>query len=314
MKKITLFLFIFQSFNLFGQITVNPEVINGIAPSGLYHKFANISSDKTFAIGVNKETLNFVAGGTDNVGLGTYTTRDGVLIQNVPTSPFYNNHGKFHIWHHATYAATQSSPTDVFSGGPQLLLDQNAIYSPVGPPIDFYSRLQFRSTGTYSLGNSRHLKKGNTWELKAKSYVYAYPFIGSQPDFSTEDFVINHSVGGDAVTIMGNGNIKHHGYSMLGNASNTPNIKMVLITTNLASTQNAHVTAAHGLDPLKIISVTALASTSVSASNLIPANNASYANSEYSVDINGANIILTNSGSSTNVLSQPCKVVITYIE
>lgn len=316
MKKILLLFAIFQSIVVSGQIVINPEIINGTTSGPTptqYSDFANITSNKNFAIGAGRETLNFVNSGTHNVGLGTYTTRSGVLVANAPTSPFYNNHAKLHIWHPATYVATQSAPYSVFSGGPQLLLDQQAIYSPVGTQ-DFYSRLQFRSSGTYQLGNTRYLQRGNTWELKAKSYVYAYPYNGSLPHFSTEDFVINHSMGGDAVTISGNSNVKHHGYTKLGNEINTPNIKMILITGNLSSNPSSFVTEPHGLDPLKIISVTALASATTTSTNLVPANNASYPNSEYSVDINGSNVILSNSASSNNVLGWYCRVLITYIE
>lgn len=313
MHKIVLLFILFQAQNLLGQIATLPGTIG--TPGGIFTiTRPTITSSTEFSIGANEnKTLNFTLGGSYNVGIGTYGTQESVLVANAPSSPsFNNNEGKLHIWHVSTPNYSQNSQFAPKSGGPQLLLDQRAIYSPGGPPADYYSRLQFRSTGVGFIGHTRYLQKGNVWEIKAKSYVYTYPFLADNPGYEVEDLIIRHSVGGDAITITGNTNTKHHGFTKLGNETNTPSIKMAYLTGTFANF--AYTLIPHGIaDPLKIVGVSVLLENS--ATNIIPPNYSVNAGLLYDYDINASNIVLTpQTGSLVNLQGKNVKVVITYVE
>lgn len=313
MNRIILAIAFLQSSFLIAQITTLPTsttTSNQVTTTNL----PMITSNTMFSIGANSnKTLNFSTGGSHNVGIGTYGTLESVLIQNASTTPsFNNNEGKLHIWHVSTPSITQTGPNSPKTGGPQLLLDQKAIYSPNSPPADFYSRLQFRSTGVANIGNTRYLQSGNIWEIKAKSYVYAYPFTANNPGYQDEDLIIRHSVGGSAVTITGNTNTKHHGFTKLGDQINTPNVKMVFLTGTIANA--AFTLIPHGVtNPLKIISISVLVENN--PINMIPPSYFINAGLHYDYDINGSNIVLTPAASSlVNLNGKLAKILVTYTE
>lgn len=324
MKTLAIILYITLSVNTFAQIEILPDrPYNPNSPyqppSVACHRFPILTANTFFSIGASgNETLNFTPSGTNNVGIGTRTRVEGsgssASSSYYNCFPFYFNEAKLHIRHFGTLSANGSGywgyPGLIpYSEGPQLLLEQATGGLPTD---DYFSRIKFRSSATEYLGHMNYYRRSSThWLIKASNYAYNYPHNSNQPSYETEEFIINHSLGGEAFHIFGNADIRHNEYTMLGN--NAPNIKMAYITGTIPSSGFAQIP--HNIaDPSKIISITGLAE--ISATNLIPASYTLNPGNLYNLDINGSNVIVTvgTSSQSSQITGKPVRILITYIK
>ena len=102
-----------------------------------------------------------------------------------------------------------------------------------------------------------------------------------------------------------------NGYSKLG--SNGPSIKTLKLTGTTAATDGAYVDVAHGLDASKILTV--LVIVQYTGIIFIGEGNNVFTGARFSWVIWGNNIRVFNEiGSSSNILSKPMKILITYEE
>jgi hypothetical protein len=106
--------------------------------------------------------------------------------------------------------------------------------------------------------------------------------------------------------VVGNTNIS--GYTSLG--ASAPAIKTALFTGTTGAAQNVQVTLAHGLDATKILSAQLLVEY-LPGSFMLP-NYTLQAGYDVQMYFNSTLLIITNSGSSSNMLSKPFKVLVTY--
>lgn len=108
------------------------------------------------------------------------------------------------------------------------------------------------------------------------------------------------------------GNEYVQGYTQLG--TNAPKIKMKKITGTTDSSQGGQTTIAHGLDASKIISVTSQVYYNSNTDFVLPSHTWS-AGYEYNLSVDTTNIYVNNSGAnSSNILSKPVTILITYEE
>ncbi|MBK9151784.1 MAG: hypothetical protein IPM26_12665 [Saprospiraceae bacterium] len=116
----------------------------------------------------------------------------------------------------------------------------------------------------------------------------------------------------NAVTVYKNGNTDIKGFTRLGD--DAPRIQTKLLTTISPPTQGAYIAVNHGLTFSKIISVTAVLTITSSEQGIIPGyrTNNGY---EYGLTYDNIGIYISNHPTnSANILSQPVKIFITYIE
>jgi hypothetical protein len=220
MKKIILFSFCLITYQAFSQVETLPLV-----NAGLVYKPARVTSSGSnhLGIGVGGDIQYFLNNsGTKNTGLGT-------LFNTTLTTESYLTDGKLHIRHNSTIS------NDTGTDGPQLILDEDQ--------ANDYARMRFRQSAisgfTYTRGN-------RYWDLAG--------FANGAN--TTQDFFNIHNSGtGDVLSVRGDGNTTIAGFTKLG--SSAPAIKTKKLTGNLpASGTSASI--AHGLDYVKILSVTVL--------------------------------------------------------
>jgi hypothetical protein len=100
-----------------------------------------------------------------------------------------------------------------------------------------------------------------------------------------------------------------NGYTMLG--SNAPAIKTLKLTGTTAATQGGSVVIPHGINGTKILSITV--AVEYAFNNFLPYSYKFNAGYEFYFVYNTTNITVFNmTANSTNILSKPIKIFITY--
>ncbi|MEO6166515.1 MAG: hypothetical protein ABIO46_09660, partial [Chitinophagales bacterium] len=103
-----------------------------------------------------------------------------------------------------------------------------------------------------------------------------------------------------------------NGYTMLGTTvDGAPKIKMKKITGTTATAQGGSVSIAYGLTSSKILSVEVLVE--YGANVFVPSGYIVNSGYEFNYYVNTTNVIIYNlTGNSTNILSDPVRILITY--
>ena len=128
---------------------------------------------------------------------------------------------------------------------------------------------------------------------------------------ATSIFNIYHSTGGNLMSIKGDGEIQHTGYTSLG--TDAPKIKMKKLTGTTAPAEGGTVDIVHGLNQDKILAVSIFV-VGV-GSYLEPPNFTSFGGSQFEYDISSTRIYVNNiAGKSGNILSKDIRILITYEE
>lgn len=139
------------------------------------------------------------------------------------------------------------------------------------------------------------------WHIKAQANNTA----------DNANFVINATNSGDVLSLKGNGNIGHLGYTNLGD--NAPKIKMKKLTGTTALTEGASVNIPHGLGATKILAVDIHINYSTTA--YVGNSHLRFAGYQSDYIHDSTNIRVYNvAGNSVNILGKPVTILITYEE
>jgi hypothetical protein len=126
----------------------------------------------------------------------------------------------------------------------------------------------------------------------------------------TYAFRTYNSIGSPLLLVENNGDVEVSGFTQLGTGA--PAIKTLKLTATTSGTPGGLVNVPHGLNGAKILSVEVLVE--YLPNNWVPAGYTINAGYEFNWYISGGDIVVWNKtgAASSNILSKPVKIFITY--
>jgi hypothetical protein len=226
------------------------------------------------------------------IGVGTFVGTGAGWIQTHSNHPllFSTNNGV------AQMALTTNGRLGIGTSTPATTLD---VISPIANVAKF----------TATTNQSTLLFAQNTNNITG--------YVGTYNDFANNSFEIGTSTATGSIFLSTNGTprltVTPAGYIKLGDNIATPAIKMKKLTGTTASTQGAISTIAHGLNDAKILSVQVLVEWNGSGG--VVTNGSVIAGFLFTYNTGGGFITITNAPAlGFNILSKPCRILITYEE